>query len=1297
LGHACVQVKSQDPANCDYTDALKARAWPPNQRRRIVVTGIRALHLPKSDMMGKCDPFVTLDYNSIQRQTDVRKSMYDAEWSDVMSMTWVRSADEARRRGALHVKVMDHDGISSNDLIGEVRLDACRLLITCAFDSDTQITLPVKDKNGNSVQGHDKAETVVTLNLKIEQSTVGLMPVEAADEAEPWLPYERRQVVAVVVSGRHMPKTDMLLGSCDPVCVLEIAGTQHRTQVQKNTYDPVWDEKLQLGWVDGPQQVDGLGKLSISIVDSDLGLMDTFVGEALMDAGSIFAAKVGVQREAVVELADKDGRPVVGHDGEVAEITLRLSLERSFAEALECFCLDEEQAWVANERRRVVVTAVCARHMPQMDMLGTCDALLSVCLDGKEARTRVVQDTYTPEWQEKLELGWVRRSPPGAMSIRVLDHDVGTGDDLVGTASIQSSVLFRMRVGDEREMTLPLRDSSDRPVVGKDKCISEVTLRVKLERSILGLTAVAEQQEPWAEYEQRRIVATILNARHLPKMDVIGLCDPYVEAILNGKTVKTGVRKNTLSPDWNEALELEWATSEDAVAAAGPLVLRVLDHDVGTESDLVGAVKLDTVAIFRSKAGEDCDVTVELLDKKGVPVQGKDGKTSELRLKLRVDKTIAEPPVANVEGRRLVVTVASARSLPKMDMLGLCDPFVELTLNEHVCKTGVRKNTLTPQWDEQMLMPWVPCPQESVSPLLVRVYDYDNLTSSDFVGEGVIEASNVRALMARPVGPHGEAVVVKLFNKESVPVMGKDKKQAEVRLSIAVEGCADWPLLTDAGNQPASLDTSAPSADMGQSEKRFPPGEGRRLGHAVDAQAKHANWTKKNEIVVNSDKEKEARLRALAAAQARSISASSALDSERERQETLAKAAMRRQLQQSARGLKGGDQRVEGAAASKAVGAGTAKLSIGDASANGRNHDVNEASPGTDLHDILTAAKRVLADNFLGGASESHDSDSYADREPYPKLQTLHNDEYDGYFADTSKYPPLSVLANDPWHHVKENGVHQRYAGAEVSGATATSGDNTDDDEVLVRARALLAVALRPHSREPAIDKGLGTEQRNGYEPGATKPYGSIEQRNGEVHAIQQHGGGDDIEVLGRIRDVVRGLAQGTAQLPTERQQMEPHQGAQLARHAGLDDLGADAGSFSSDGYGELEARVGDGPGNGKHAYAALPGRVGGVVHVPQPMPFGDATSTVTLPSVAGSDAGDSVFDGGRIEMDGRVRGEGDEVRVCVSDMRARGLPPPGEGVKFFLKLQLQGFKAKTTQVRIGPHARHASVGFGAA
>jgi Ca2+-dependent lipid-binding protein len=314
-------------------------------------------------------------------------------------------------------------------------------------------------------------------------------------------------------------------------------GEEYRTGTKKGTYDPEWNERVELGWCESARQAEELGNIVMRVMDADLTSKDEHIGEARLDAGVVHLRKVGEESEVTVEIVDSEGAGVVGEDGEVGEVTLLIGIERSFGAALVAPA--EEEAWVANERRRLVVTVVSASHLPKMDMLmGKCDPFAVVRMGGKEYKTGTKKGTYDPEWNERVELGWSKRGPDAGSLLKVVLYDEDlTGKDEIGEASLDACLLHRLRVGEEKEVVLGVVDGKGAGVVGKDKLGSEVKLKVKLERSVLGLVALSESQEAWVPNERRRIVATVVRARHLKKMDVMGKVDPYVVFESGGECV----------------------------------------------------------------------------------------------------------------------------------------------------------------------------------------------------------------------------------------------------------------------------------------------------------------------------------------------------------------------------------------------------------------------------------------------------------------------------------------------------------------------------------------------------------------------------------------------------------------------------------------------------------------------------------------------------------------------------------------------------------------------------------------
>ena len=131
------------------------------------------------------------------------------------------------------------------------------------------------------------------------------------------------------------------------------------------------------------------------------------------------------------------------------------------------------------------------------------------------------------------------------------------------------------------------------------------------------------------------------------------------------------------------------------------------------------------------------------------------------------------------------VTVRSARSLPKMDLLGSCDAFCELEWLGQKFKTSVKKNTYSPEWHETFTFNYVfPTTglQEwaEASKLRITVSDWDLLGDADYIGSSLVPAGQLVVASRHkqkpaelcPIGH--DSVELALLGEGGTPVKGKD-------------------------------------------------------------------------------------------------------------------------------------------------------------------------------------------------------------------------------------------------------------------------------------------------------------------------------------------------------------------------------------------------------------------------------------------------------------------------------------------------------------------------------------------
>ncbi|XP_071493645.1 synaptotagmin-1-like isoform X2 [Diadema antillarum] len=230
------------------------------------------------------------------------------------------------------------------------------------------------------------------------------------------------------------------------------------------------------------------------------------------------------------------------------------------------------------------------------------------------------------------------------------------------------------------------------------------------------------------DFQEGKLNVGVMQASELPGMDFSGTSDPYVKVYLlpdKKKKYETKVHRKTLNPVFNETFTFKVPYSE---VSSKTLVFAIYDFDRFSRHDIIGEVK---VKLSQVDLGS---VVEEWRDLQSAEVPGGEGKSElgDICFSLRYVPTAG----------KLTVVILEAKNLKKMDVGGLSDPYVKISLymnNKRIKKkkTTIKKRTLNPYYNESFGFE-VPFEQIQKVTLVVTVVDYDRMGSSEPIGKVVL-------------------------------------------------------------------------------------------------------------------------------------------------------------------------------------------------------------------------------------------------------------------------------------------------------------------------------------------------------------------------------------------------------------------------------------------------------------------------------------------------------------------------------------------------------------------------------
>ena len=242
----------------------------------------------------------------------------------------------------------------------------------------------------------------------------------------------------------------------------------------------------------------------------------------------------------------------------------------------------------------------------------------------------------------------------------------------------------------------------------------------------------------------------VLSASGLPKMDTLGSSDPYIEMYTVSTVVeKTSVKKNTLSPVWNERLwmlvqepetQFAYITMHDVdfVNVKELFRLNVLKGatSVLNSKSLMGRAKL-RIADFADQPAEPVETTLPLGLGEFNDEDGCGGGRGELKLRVTFWPLDRMGGHAQASFGALIVTLIKCEDLAAADLpIFSSDPMVKFTCNKETQTSDIVFSSLNPKWINNKF-DWFRVP--AGEKLEVAVWDYDRFSRNELLGTVTVD------------------------------------------------------------------------------------------------------------------------------------------------------------------------------------------------------------------------------------------------------------------------------------------------------------------------------------------------------------------------------------------------------------------------------------------------------------------------------------------------------------------------------------------------------------------------------
>ena len=244
-----------------------------------------------------------------------------------------------------------------------------------------------------------------------------------------------------------------------------------------------------------------------------------------------------------------------------------------------------------------------------------------------------------------------------------------------------------------------------------------------------------------------KIEIVSISVFHLPKMDTIGSCDPYLMVQIGPRESKTSVRMRSIDASWSEPMIFDLLTLPNGDIPS--MRVKCMDRDrAGKKDDFVGQYTITGESLMKIPPGrmvgdKSNTIWVEMLRENGERRIGMDNQVTTVKIDLRRYLPVSEDTLGSIR----IVSMAVS-NLPKTDRFGLSDPFMVIRMGDVESKTPIKKRKLHAKWTQEIdldLGAGTPAMNPS---LQVDVFDWNLVGTDERVGSTEVTVAELMKLPA---------------------------------------------------------------------------------------------------------------------------------------------------------------------------------------------------------------------------------------------------------------------------------------------------------------------------------------------------------------------------------------------------------------------------------------------------------------------------------------------------------------------------------------------------------------------